>query len=124
MEISNTGLGQAASFALQQQTPPLSRTGLKVAENRPTEATDQRSTPEQQQVSREELQNSVDAMNEFVSKLNSALQFSIDKDTGKTVVKVVDTSTDQVIRQIPSEEALGIAKALDKLKGLLIQQQA
>lgn len=52
------------------------------------------------------------------------LLFSIDEDTGKTIVKVVDASTDEVIRQIPSEEIISIAKALDKLQGLLVEQKA
>lgn len=52
------------------------------------------------------------------------LLFSIDNDTGKTVVKVVDSVTDKVIRQIPSEELIAIAKALDKFQGLLLKQEA
>ena len=40
------------------------------------------------------------------------------------MVKVVDQSTKEVIRQIPSEEMLAIAKALDSLKGLLVRQTA
>ena len=39
-------------------------------------------------------------------------------------MKVVDASTDEVIRQIPSEEIISIAKALDKLQGLLVEQKA
>ncbi|NMG45883.1 flagellar protein, partial [Aromatoleum toluvorans] len=52
------------------------------------------------------------------------LRFSIDEDTGRTLVKLVDSTTDEVIRQIPSEEVLAISKALDRLQGLLIQQKA
>ena len=52
------------------------------------------------------------------------LLFSIDDDTGRTIVKVVDAQTDEVIRQMPSEEVLAISKAIDKLKGVLIQQKA
>ncbi len=52
------------------------------------------------------------------------LLFSIDDDTGRTIVKIVDSQTDEVIRQMPSEEVLAISKAIDKLQGLLIKQQA
>ena len=72
----------------------------------------------------QELQEAVDSMNDFVSSLSNTLNFSIDKETGRTVVKVIDRATDEVIKQIPSEEMLAIAKAIDKLKGLLIQQKA
>ncbi len=52
------------------------------------------------------------------------LQFSLDEDTGRTVVKVVDSGTNEVIRQIPSEELLAISKALDMFSGLLLKQKA
>ncbi len=48
----------------------------------------------------------------------------MDDSTGKTVIKVVDSSTNELIRQIPSEEMLEIARALDRLQGLLIRQKA
>jgi flagellar protein FlaG len=52
------------------------------------------------------------------------LQFSVDGSSGKTVVRVVDMETGNVIRQIPSQEALDIARAVDRLQGLLLRQQA
>ena len=75
-------------------------------------------------VAPQELQAAVDSMNDFVSSIRNPLNFSIDKDTGQTIVKVIDQTTDEVIKQIPSEEMLAIAKAIDKLKGLFIQQEA
>jgi flagellar protein FlaG len=41
------------------------------------------------------------------------LEFSIDDKSGKVIVKLVDTSTKEVIRQFPSKEMLAIAEALD-----------
>jgi len=70
------------------------------------------------------LQEAVKATNDFIKPINSSVEFSMDKDTGETVVKIVDTTTKEVIRQIPSEEMLSIAKALDKIQGLLIKQSA
>jgi flagellar protein FlaG len=55
----------------------------------------------------------------------SDLSFSIDKESGKTVVKLIDPATQEVIRQIPSKEMLAIADNLGKtLQGFLINQQA
>jgi len=72
----------------------------------------------------EQLKDVVKAVNDFVKPFNDSLQFSIDKDTGTTVVKVIDTGTKEIIKQIPSEEMLALAKALDQLKGLLVKQKA
>lgn len=71
-----------------------------------------------------ELQESVDVVNEAVKVFNSSVRFSIDEDTKQRVVRVVDLETDEVIRQIPSEEVLAIAKVFDKLQGLLIKDKA
>lgn len=71
-----------------------------------------------------QLERAVQAMQKAIQPMANNLQISIDKDTGTTVVKVVDTSTKEVIRQIPTEEALSIAKSLDKLDGMLFKQKA
>lgn len=75
----------------------------------------------------------LDQVNEAVSQLNKSaqaksqgLEFSVDSDTKRTVVKVIDQSTKEVLRQIPSPEALEIAKSLESKSGtgLLISQTA
>lgn len=76
---------------------------------------------------------SLDQVNRAVSKLNQSpqaksqgLEFSIDTDSKRTVVKVIDQSTKEVLRQIPTPEALEIAKAMEakSTMGVLIQQTA
>lgn len=71
-----------------------------------------------------EVRSAVDKLNKTVSALNQSLQFSVDSDTKINVVKLVDVNSHEVIRQIPSEEVLNIAKAIDKLQGMLIQEKA
>ncbi|MBB3211005.1 flagellar protein FlaG [Herbaspirillum sp. Sphag1AN] len=71
-----------------------------------------------------DVANAVDKLNDFARQNASDLDFSQDKETGKTIVRVVDTATDTVIRQIPSEEAIAIAKSIDKMQGVLINHKA
>lgn len=73
---------------------------------------------------REALDGAVSSMNDLLGTLGHSLRFNIDDETGKTIVKVMDSQTQEVIKQIPSEEMLAIAKALDKLQGLLVKQKA
>ena len=73
---------------------------------------------------RKELDKAVKDVNDFVGTVNTDLRFAVDDESGRTVVKVIDVSTKEVIKQYPSEEMLAIAKALDSLKGLLIHQKA
>lgn len=58
--------------------------------------------------------------------LANKLEFQIDESTGRTLIKVLDTETNTVVRQIPSEEIMAIAHAIDRMQGRggLIRQQA
>jgi flagellar protein FlaG len=71
-----------------------------------------------------DVQKAVARAQEVLSRASANLKFAVDGDTGAMVVKVVDTETDQVIRQIPSEEMLAIARNIDRLQGLLVKQEA
>lgn len=72
----------------------------------------------------EQVKDAMEEVQKAVTPVAQELLFSVDKDTGKTVVKVMDTETQKVIRQIPSEEMLVMAQQLDKLHGLLVKQKA
>jgi flagellar protein FlaG len=72
----------------------------------------------------EAVEQAVTAANEAMTAIKSELEFSVDYRTGKTVVRVVDGETGEVIRQMPSKEIIEIAKALDRLQGLLIRNEA
>ena len=58
------------------------------------------------------LAAAVDQLNASIQTLNRNLEFSIDKNSGNVLVKVVDSQTHEVIRQIPSEQALELAQSL------------
>lgn len=71
-----------------------------------------------------QVNQAVKNINKALEDLSQNLEFTVDSDSNRTIVKVVDQSTKEVLRQIPSEEALEIAKALDQAQGLLIRQKA
>ena len=118
--ISSAASSNAAitAEARRQQNPAGTVSETKVTA--PVQRAVAQDTPE----SAVQLENAVNEVSSFVKQTNSSLQFSIDRDSGKTMVKVVDASTNEIIRQIPSEEMLAMAKALDGIKGLLGQQKA
>lgn len=72
----------------------------------------------------EQVKQAVQNLNKMIKALSPDLEFSIDEDSNRTIVKVVDQQTQEVIRQFPTKEALEIAKALDRVQGLLIRQKA
>lgn len=108
------------STALRQIDTTQSPAGTAAADPVKVAAASQEASP----ATRDQVKDAVTRLKEFVQPFNNGLQFSIDEDTGKTLVKVIDLQTKEVIRQIPSQEAIDIAKALDKLQGLLIHNKA
>ncbi len=72
----------------------------------------------------EPLDEVVTDLNNLVRDLQRELQFSVDKDSGSTVIKVVDRQTDEVVRQIPSEELMNLRKRLEEAAGVFFEDSA
>lgn len=119
----NAATGVAPTGEVSATKPATTVAGASVANASPVE-TAQQAQPSPP--SKEALQKALDDVKQAIPPAAQDLLFSIDKDTGKTVVKVVDATTKKVLRQIPSEEIMAIAKSLDKfdkLQGLLVKQK-
>jgi flagellar protein FlaG len=69
-----------------------------------------------QEKNQKDLDQAVIKLNDFVQNLQRDLQFSVDEKSGEMVVKVIDTTSQKVIRQIPSEDALKLARSLMEQK--------
>ena len=68
--------------------------------------------PETREV--KDISEAVEELNEYARTGHRELSFSIDEDSGRTVIKVMDMDTKEVIRQIPSEEVLKFARMLEE----------
>ena len=66
----------------------------------------------------------VASVKEALKPVGGGLEFNVDQSSGRTIVRVVDLETQQVIRQIPSEEMVELARVLERLEGLLLSQRA
>jgi flagellar protein FlaG len=72
-----------------------------------------------------DVQQAVRNLTDYAAQtLRRDLRFSVDKDSGRTVIKVVDSETGKVIRQIPPDEVLSIAKHLADSSGMLLKAKA
>ena len=106
--------------------PVLPQQKVQKSEHMPAQTT---VTPESNPVNKQntielDVKEAVNQIQHFTETLAPNLQFSIDEETGKTVVKIMDAQTQEVIRQFPSEEAISIARALGKIEGLLFHDKA
>ena len=64
-------------------------------------------------INNDKLEKTVTQMNEHIQQINNELHISVDEESGKTVFKVIDSETAKIIRQIPSEELLSLARHLE-----------
>jgi flagellar protein FlaG len=73
-----------------------------------------------------QLKAAVDAANQQLDQSNRELTFVFDDKLGRMLVKIVDTRTNTVIRQVPSEDMLAAARALSdsSTRGALLRSKA
>ena len=71
-----------------------------------------------------QVESAVSQISEFVQNLQRDLQFSVDEDSGRIVIKVIDSETNEVIRQIPPEDALRLARDLGSAGSLILKERA
>ena len=84
---------------------------------------------EQANLTREKLDKVVSELKEYVQTMQRDLNFHVDDATGRVVVRVVDSTTNKVVRQIPEEEILNLARRLEEMlddmpKGVLLEGEA
>ena len=75
------------------------------------------------EVLRAELGDSVRVVNEKLAYRGQSLEIGVDPSTGAVVVKVSDDMTGEVVRQIPSEDALRVARNIEALTGILVDHR-
>ncbi|MDH3219684.1 MAG: flagellar protein FlaG [Gammaproteobacteria bacterium] len=56
-----------------------------------------------------EITEAVTEINEIIRSVQRDLSFNVDEDSGKTIIRVIDSESGELIRQIPSEDILAIA---------------
>lgn len=121
MEIQSQSLNTAVSVPVQGYSAGSVQTSSTVSAVSTTSSAE----PAAGTVDRKQLEAAVKSIDKFINVSQPPkLAFSIDEDTDRPVVRITDASTGELIRQIPSQEALDIARSLDKMKGVLFQKHA
>ena len=90
---------------------------VALADNPPTETVDPAETVAK-------LEASIQKLNDLMAKGQRSLSFSVDKSSDAVVVRVIDTQTQEVVRQIPNEESLRLAQYIEGMMGLIFNRSA
>lgn len=122
-------ISQALNSVSGTQVPVAAQTAAQPSEiqrqkqSAPVELPQQAVRAVEKQVEPAQVKLASEQINDVLRQFDRNLQFVVDEETGIDVVKVIDSETEEIIRQFPSEEVLAIARALDKLQGLLIRDK-
>ena len=103
-----------------QESPRKEFTGVAQDNKVATPAAD----PAKAEDERKRLSEASSNLNEFMQTMQRNLKFTVDEASGESVIAVHDAKTDELIRQIPSKEALELIHNMDRVIGLLFKAEA
>jgi flagellar protein FlaG len=76
------------------------------------------------QQTRDAMQAAVQQIQGYLQDANRGMNVSIDETTGYYVARVTNSQTGEVVRSIPSDETLRIARNIEMMRGMLVNQKA
>ena len=86
-------------------------------------SSDSSSVKEQVAVQEQHVQRAVTKINDYVQSVQRDLRFSVDPELNEPVVQVIDSTTKKVIRQIPNEVVIRLARNLNALQEQALTEQ-
>lgn len=72
----------------------------------------------------EELKRILQELQNKISYLNKSLKIELDREIKEPIVKIIDTTSNEVIRQIPPDYVINIIKNINKMLGALVNEKA
>jgi flagellar protein FlaG len=91
-----------------------------VLQNTQNTNADENITPE---MTNEQLKMVAQQLQDFMGEMNKGLEFTVDKDSGRDVIKVIDKQNGDLIKQYPTEEVLDMVSKLSDATGSLINEK-
>jgi flagellar protein FlaG len=129
--LASSGLGQAAPILDRPNAQPQPATQVAPAgettQKQPRQTLVGMGTAAAQEYPeppKSSLEKALDAVNDSLKAWSTGMRFDMDKDAQRLVISIVDNSNGKVLRTIPSEAVLRIAKMITKLQGSGVDTQA
>ena len=120
--LQSAGTAKASAVAVKPAEKPVVAVPVVAA------AEPESAPPESQAVtpSSDDLSQAVSKLNDYVQNIKRTLSFSIAESTGRTIIQVYDSETDELIRQIPPEQTIQLAEKLDDIaeSGFFVKERA
>ena len=119
-------VGQSGATLTQRAVDDVNKTDEQGSQNQLnnhyTQQSSEGNSSQNQQLEREQLEKVAQQLQEFMGEMSRSLQFQVDEDSGRDVIKILDKTSGNVIKQYPSEEVLSLVSKLSESAGILIDQ--
>ena len=97
--------------------------GVAVAAVQPVSVQNEQQKGEERELPVQKAQQMTDSMNKFLESVNTQLRFKLHDDLKEYYVTIVDSNTDEVVREIPSKKLMDIYASMKEFVGLLIDRK-
>jgi len=112
---AGAGQGQAAKKMEAAQTASVPQ---------PVAALTRDAIEQSPEVERDQLRTAVSDLQDFVQSVRRDINFNLDDESGRVVINVTEAASGDIIRQLPSEEALRLSENLSEIRSLLFEAKA
>jgi len=116
----NINSAQKGEVSSTYQTPSQVKQNVDEQKNTTPPTAASRNEVSEIELSPEKLEKVVQQLQDFMGEMNRSLQFKVDEDSGRNVIKVIDKESGDLVKQYPSEEVLGIVAKLAEATGVLV----
>ena len=97
--------------------------GVAVAAVQAVSIQNEQQKGEERELPVQKAQQMTDSMNKFLESVNTQLRFKLHDDLKEYYVTIVDSNTDEVVREIPSKKLMDIYASMKEFVGLLIDRK-
>lgn len=125
-EVTRTALSAAAveAGAGKGQTAQQMNAAQITSVPQPVATLTRKAVGQTPEVERDQLRSAVSDLQDFVQSVRRDINFNLDEESGRVVVNVTEAASGDVIRQLPSEEALRLSENLSEIRSLLFEAKA
>jgi flagellar protein FlaG len=114
MNINNVSFNNLDAISQNQQKITKNAEGTKVAPESPF--------PPEHKLSKDEISNLVDTLNAAAKSVNKRIEFSYHDKINRVIMKVMDTQSNEVIREIPAKEMISLLEHIHDLIGMFVDE--
>ncbi|WP_312889042.1 flagellar protein FlaG [Desertibacillus haloalkaliphilus] len=123
MDVKRSSAAGAYELLKQPRIEPTRKLDHSNSERSTTESIQRQSEKGSEKVSRADLEEQIEGMNQMLDLNFTSLKFNVHEDLDRLFVQVVNRDTDEVIREVPPEQFLDMVASMLEHVGLLIDER-